>query len=129
MACFDEASKEMSSQPFERRYALILSHFHAEHPTVVSLYSSLFSFLFSLFFFLFSFFFFLFSFFFFRFSFIPSHRSLNLFTYTSGSLSMQTSSHPNAQSSEGGRRRRRGDHSSQTTLSLSLWSFEFSAQN
>jgi hypothetical protein len=37
VVCFDEASQQMSNQPFESRYALLLSHFHASHPTVVSL--------------------------------------------------------------------------------------------
>eukprot|EP00026_Physarum_polycephalum_P001044 Phypoly_transcript_01045.p1 GENE.Phypoly_transcript_01045~~Phypoly_transcript_01045.p1 ORF type:complete len:1215 (-),score=190.78 Phypoly_transcript_01045:36-3680(-) len=33
--CFDEASKQMMAQPFERRYSRILMHFHPEHPTLI----------------------------------------------------------------------------------------------
>eukprot|EP00026_Physarum_polycephalum_P001831 Phypoly_transcript_01834.p1 GENE.Phypoly_transcript_01834~~Phypoly_transcript_01834.p1 ORF type:complete len:743 (-),score=122.50 Phypoly_transcript_01834:185-2413(-) len=35
VVCFDEASKQMHKKPFERRYSLLLSHFTAEHPSVI----------------------------------------------------------------------------------------------
>jgi hypothetical protein len=42
--CFDEASRQVGREPFERRYALILSHYAVDHPTIVSFFWAFWSF-------------------------------------------------------------------------------------